>query len=823
MNTRHIILHRALFFNFIFTAILCFQTMHAQVEEVSRGLGSRGPVLAFASVGRGDTVFAATGSGQLFRSADTGRSWTLIRSVPADQAICSLLGSGNELIAGCRNGAVLKSSDAGDTWTHAYSFSVQSTVTAITQDDHGVLALSKQGGIAFRGHDEQQWDSIATAPSIYCIDIMRPADSVLLVGSHGEGIFISHDEGRSWRGPKECPLSAMISDLERCPCGGILASTSDLSLYHSSDAGECWELYDGASCSGPKGRYQDIAIWNDSLIFAADITYVKFWDGHGRAYSAGFTIKRPIRSIFCLMDDNILIGDTLGGIHRTQVPPVATTPTDYVFLHDTDIHPVLAPGEHFAFSVSVKRRSGRIDKFVPGIVHSKNTLSGEEAIVQLDSLYNRNPPFIVTVPPGAAEGEYAIVFRLVEGQNAGDIEFRQRFSVRHIAMSQRIQEVYRAESEYGFELLHGTESGEIYCRDGDGILMQSCNMGATWRNILPQAYADKSIRTVTGSTQTALFAVTYDDQLLVSRDGGTSWEEEATFGSEVKDITSAAEHILTNVDGHIYLSHDTGRSWKRITPFFDNLYFGMQIIEKGDILLSCMQGLVHSDDDGMNWRTLRTPDNKKRITDFLLRADGNLLIPSGFAMHWSTDMGKSWCYDIDRELRLGYLRQLLETGDGTLYAKYLTGNPIVRYNSSNARWENDPAVPDTLQNDISEIRGVGNTIAIATRYKRLYIRPADGITTVRQPQQPRGFRITSASPNPSFGTTRIMVENEMEQTLQLQVYDMLGRCRATLHDGQLRAGRSMFRLQASALPAGSYLVVLRNGTSVHARKITLMH
>ncbi|GEM_PF-5077569 len=328
MNIRHHFLHRTVLFSAALCAVLCCQHMHAQIEEVSRGLGSRGPVLTFESIGRGDTVFAATGSGQLFRSADTGRSWSLLRAVSEEQAICSLQESGGELLAGCRDGAVLASTDAGSTWTQQYRFSGNSAVTAFTSNAYGTLTISESGEIASRHHDTQQWDSIGTAPCIFCIDMMFAADSVLVVGSNGEGIVLSHDGGKTWRGPEACPLSGLITDLETCPCGGILASTSNLAMYHSSDAGNHWELFEDGSCSGPKGRLQDIAVTDDSLIFGAKSVSIGMWRGHGFQHGLNYNLITPPHSLYCLMDGHLLIGDSLGGIFRTFVKPYPEEATD---------------------------------------------------------------------------------------------------------------------------------------------------------------------------------------------------------------------------------------------------------------------------------------------------------------------------------------------------------------------------------------------------------------------------------------------------------------------------------------------------------------
>jgi len=482
---------------------------------------------------------------------------------------------------------------------------------------------------------------------------------------------------------------------------------------------------------------------------------------------------------------------------------------------------VLAPGEHYPFIAYVRRRQGTSIRIIPGTVQVRNTLTGEEYICALDTILSENPMFVVTAPANAEEGEYALEYRLVNGPHENDIVSRHHFSVGHIDRSRQIREVYRAKTKYRFELLHGTVSGELYCRDGDGVLLLSRDKGSTWHNILPPAHAEKSIHQIAGDTRTSLFAVTSNYQLLTSDDGGASWKKEHRLGDEVHRVASRGKYALALADGEIFYSVDTGRTWTCVTPFEGSLYFDLHLLNNGDPLVSYERGLVYSRNGGNHWLSIRTPLGRNRIRQFLATSDGALLIPTGHVLYRSTDMGESWSYEINRRIQLGYLRDLVETGDGMLFARYNKANPVVR-RLQDGTWENDLAVPDSLQYDVELIRSVGNTIAVATR-DRLYIRPAEEIMAVRRGQPPRSFRIASASPNPLSTTARITVENETEQVLQLRIHDLLGRCRLTLHDGWLPAGRRTFRLDGSRLPAGSYLLMLRNGSTVQTRNLTVVH
>ena len=55
----------------------------------------------------------------------------------------------------------------------------------------------------------------------------------------------------------------------------------------------------------------------------------------------------------------------------------------------------------------------------------------------------------------------------------------------------------------------------------------------------------------------------------------------------------------------------------------------------------------------------------------------------------------------------------------------------------------------------------------------------------------------------------------------MEVYDVLGRRVAVLHDGVLGAGPHALAFEASAFPAGLYIVRATAGVSVATQRVTL--
>ena len=88
-------------------------------------------------------------------------------------------------------------------------------------------------------------------------------------------------------------------------------------------------------------------------------------------------------------------------------------------------------------------------------------------------------------------------------------------------------------------------------------------------------------------------------------------------------------------------------------------------------------------------------------------------------------------------------------------------------------------------------------------------------------EAPLAFGVTS-SPNPARGAATVSVSVPVAGAVRAEVFDALGRRVALLHDGPLSAGQHTFRLEASGLPSGVYVVRASAGASVASRRLTVV-
>lgn len=90
-----------------------------------------------------------------------------------------------------------------------------------------------------------------------------------------------------------------------------------------------------------------------------------------------------------------------------------------------------------------------------------------------------------------------------------------------------------------------------------------------------------------------------------------------------------------------------------------------------------------------------------------------------------------------------------------------------------------------------------------------------------QSATPEALALTTA-PNPFRDRTTIRYTLPEKASVQLKVYDMLGRRIATLIDSQKRAGKHKIQLLGTDLPSGTYFGRLRVGNETRTQKITVV-
>ena len=80
----------------------------------------------------------------------------------------------------------------------------------------------------------------------------------------------------------------------------------------------------------------------------------------------------------------------------------------------------------------------------------------------------------------------------------------------------------------------------------------------------------------------------------------------------------------------------------------------------------------------------------------------------------------------------------------------------------------------------------------------------------------------AAYPNPFRGRTTLALDVAEAQVVTVEVFDVLGRRVATVHDGPLEVGSHRVVIEATGLPAGVYVVRAEGEAFRFAQRVTLV-
>lgn len=230
-----------------------------RVTELA-AIGGRGPSVVFIDPVRA-RVYAGSPSGELWRSADGGRSWQ--RSLVLENIFLSGIHvdprDGALTVVGGR-GTVARSEDGGQSWVVQRGDAWTSRLLGIAASSDGRrLYAAGTGGLLIRSEDHgRKWSVVQDDLKRYVNELLGMPDGSLLAAG-AEGLLMrSEDAGLHWS-PVQMALPADVSILSLVPGpqGAVLASGPMSSFLRSSDGGRRWQVQQPVADAG-EGYFRQV-------------------------------------------------------------------------------------------------------------------------------------------------------------------------------------------------------------------------------------------------------------------------------------------------------------------------------------------------------------------------------------------------------------------------------------------------------------------------------------------------------------------------------------------------------------------------------------
>ena len=201
----------------------------------------------------GTNIFAGTGGhsggkGGMFLSASNGTGWTSIGLT--NHWVTALTVFGPNLFVGTADSGVFRSTDSGTSWTAASTGLTNTDIRAVAVSGTNLFAGTYGGGVFLSTNNGSSWTEANSGLITKDVYSLCVSGTNLLAGT-GCGVFMSTDNGSSWSfvhdlggscGGYVSALSVRGAELFAGAFWGGGRSTSPFfeCLFHSTDNGDSW-------------------------------------------------------------------------------------------------------------------------------------------------------------------------------------------------------------------------------------------------------------------------------------------------------------------------------------------------------------------------------------------------------------------------------------------------------------------------------------------------------------------------------------------------------------------------------------------------------
>jgi len=194
--------------------------------------------------------YAGTYDGNVFRSVNSGSSWTLIYSSEAGNTINSISAENGNIFLSTRNYGVLRSNNTGVGWTEKNMNLNVPIINSMAFSNSGEIFSGSYYGINYSSDFGTSWQNRNNGlPSRFINSVYRYNGNTLLAGVYNSGIYRSSDNGMSWASSSSgIRPGAQIKTIRSSPSGFLFAAsipavfTDTMRLYRSSDNGLNWSF-----------------------------------------------------------------------------------------------------------------------------------------------------------------------------------------------------------------------------------------------------------------------------------------------------------------------------------------------------------------------------------------------------------------------------------------------------------------------------------------------------------------------------------------------------------------------------------------------------
>ena len=204
----------------------------------------------------------------------------------------------------------------------------------------------------------------------------------------------------------------------------------------------------------------------------------------------------------------------------------------------------------------------------------------------------------------------------------------------------------------------------------DATIMKTEDGGQTWTKQFEDPYIQAPLLNVLALSGQHAIAVGAYGKMVVTKDGGESWEDRLLFEEDdfhINALVKASDGTIWAAAeaGSLYKSMDNGDTFEPVDSPYEGSFWNGIALDSGRVLLFGMRGNVFYTDDGENWEHSDT-GTRQSLSGAIVRNDGTVMIVgNGGVMLSSENQGRTFesLYQPDRVDLTG----VAQKPDGSVY------------------------------------------------------------------------------------------------------------------------------------------------------------
>ena len=240
---------KTLFF-FLSISLFTIQSNNSSAQWEIYSNGITGGANINSLVASGNTIYAGTQGEGVYRSSNSGVSWTAVNNGLTQLSVYALCVSGQTIFAGTFNG-LFKSTNNGAEWTSSGTGTGGSSIYTFAASGSTIFAVGNAG--IFRSNDNgANWTELINGlPMNFSATAVTVTSSYVIVGENNTvtagGIYRSSDGGNNWTLSNTGLSNGNVTSL--ASSGSIVLAGTAAGVYVSTTDGVNWASANGGLSS----------------------------------------------------------------------------------------------------------------------------------------------------------------------------------------------------------------------------------------------------------------------------------------------------------------------------------------------------------------------------------------------------------------------------------------------------------------------------------------------------------------------------------------------------------------------------------------------